>query len=212
MMTAKKKAAGGFKTTTATATHNATDFIAAGAREASAEAAFHAFPCTGIGRTGKGAAKGCATVLFGARHTTKQAGNLPDSEVFSRSEFDAGLTFQGSDGYGAGSAYPQGRQHNLFSVDIPSSTLRPIQPHGGLSVQQGTKTMTTVNTITTPKTGNTATLARQQAIENALTTALYFIRLPNTDPAALRAATGRAIRAASMLKQACAEIQNGGAA
>ena len=72
--------------------------------------------------------------------------------------------------------------------------------------------MTTVNTTTTPKTGTTATLARQQAIENALTTALYFIRLPNTDPATLRAATGRAIRAASMLKQACAEIQNGGAA
>ena len=70
--------------------------------------------------------------------------------------------------------------------------------------------MTTVNTTTTPKTGNTATLARQQAIENALSTALYFIRLPNTDPAALRAATGRAIRAASMLKQACAEIPNGG--
>ena len=69
--------------------------------------------------------------------------------------------------------------------------------------------MTTVNTITTPKTGTTATLARQQAIENALTTALYFIRLPTTD-SGLRAATGRAIRAASMLKQACAEISNGG--
>ena len=72
--------------------------------------------------------------------------------------------------------------------------------------------MTTVNTITTPKTDSTATLARQQAIENALTTALHFIRLPNTDATALRAATGRAIRAVSMLKQACAEIQNGGAA
>ena len=70
--------------------------------------------------------------------------------------------------------------------------------------------MTTVNTTTTPKMGNTATLARQQAIENALTTALYFIRQPGDDAAALRAATGRAIRAASMLKQACAEISNGG--
>ena len=30
---------------------------------------------------------GRATVRPGARHTTKQAGNLPDSEVFSRSEF-----------------------------------------------------------------------------------------------------------------------------
>ena len=31
---------------------------------------------------------GRATVRAGARHTTKQAGNLPDSEVFSRSEFE----------------------------------------------------------------------------------------------------------------------------
>jgi len=71
--------------------------------------------------------------------------------------------------------------------------------------------MTNVNTTTTPKTGNTSPLIRQQAIENALTTALYFIRLPSTE-SGLKAATGRAIRAASMLKQACAEIQNGGAA
>ena len=77
--------------------------------------------------------------------------------------------------------------------------------------------MTTVNTITTPKAaplGNTpaistSIIARQQAIENALTTALYFIRLPATD-SGLRAATGRAIRATAMLKQACAEISNGG--
>ena len=81
--------------------------------------------------------------------------------------------------------------------------------------------MTTVNTPTTPKTGtltlgttpaiSPSIIARQQAIENALTTALYFIRLPMTD-SGLHAATGRAIRAASMLKQACAEIQKGGAA
>ena len=30
---------------------------------------------------------GRGTIRTGARHTTKQAGNLPDSEVFSRSEF-----------------------------------------------------------------------------------------------------------------------------
>ena len=196
-------------TTTATATRNATDFIAAKAFQTGAGAAFHAKPCTGIDRRQYRAVRHRARILPDAIHTTKQAGNLPDSEVFSRSEFEDGLRFQGIHGYGAGSAYPQGRQHNLFCVDIPSSTLRPIQPEGGLSVQQGTKAMTTVNTITTPKTGTTATLARQQAIENALTTALYFIRLPTTD-SGLRAATGRAIRAASMLKQACAEISNGG--
>ena len=69
--------------------------------------------------------------------------------------------------------------------------------------------MTTVNTtITTPTLGHTSRINRQQAIENALTTALYFIRLPATD-SGLRAATGRAIRATAMLKQACAEISNG---
>ena len=70
--------------------------------------------------------------------------------------------------------------------------------------------MTTVNTHPTPKTGTTYPLARQQAIENALSTALWLIRHPNE--ATLHAATGFSIRAASMLKQACAELQNGGAA
>ena len=77
---------------------------------------------------------------------------------------------------------------------------------GGFQSHSGAETMTTVNPISTPKTGNPPPLARQLAIENALTTALYFIRLPSTE-SGLRAATGRAIRAASMLKQACAEIQ-----
>ena len=146
----------------------------------------------------------CAKVLFGAENTTKQAGNLPDIEVFSRPEFKV---------LGVGIAYPQGRQHNLFCVLNPHTHPECLKSaKDGFLVRQGTETMTTVNTITTPKTDSTATLARQQAIENALTTALHFIRLPNTDATALRAATGRAIRAVSMLKQACAEIQNGGAA
>ena len=63
----------------------------------------------------------------------------------------------------------------------------------------------------TPITSNQDTIARQQAIENALTTALYFIRLP-VSPSALHAATGRANRALSMLKQACTEAKIGGAA
>ena len=67
--------------------------------------------------------------------------------------------------------------------------------------------MTTANTLTTPKTGNLSPLARQQAIETALCVALHHAR--NGD---LHAATGRAIRAASMLKQACAEAKKGGAA
>jgi len=68
--------------------------------------------------------------------------------------------------------------------------------------------MTNVNT---PTTSNTDTIARQQAIENALSSALYFIRLPGT-PSALHAATGRANRALSLLKSACSEAKIGGAA
>ena len=72
--------------------------------------------------------------------------------------------------------------------------------------------MTTVNTQPTPKTGNTSPLIRQQAIESALSMALYFIRLPSAE-SGLKAAPGRAIRAASMLKQACAKfVIEGGAA
>ncbi len=70
-----------------------------------------------------------------------------------------------------------------------------------------------MNSKVTPETvkRNPSPLARQQAIENALTTALYFIRLPLTE-SGLKAATGRACRAASMLKQACAESTTSGRA
>ena len=67
--------------------------------------------------------------------------------------------------------------------------------------------MTTVNTPTTPKSGNDSPLVRQQAIENALSMALY-----HAQHGEVHAATGRAIRAASMLKQACSEALEGGAA
>ena len=43
---------------------------------------------------------------------------------------------------------------------------------------------------------------RQAAIENALTMALYFIRQPGTSAANLWAATARANRALTLLKQA----------
>lgn len=53
--------------------------------------------------------------------------------------------------------------------------------------------------------------ARQAAIENALSMALWHVR-HGTGADAIQAATGRAIRAASMLKQACTEATNGGRA
>ena len=52
-------------------------------------------------------------------------------------------------------------------------------------------------------------LARHQSIENALSMALWHVR-HDTGTYAIQAATGRAIRAASMLKQACTEATDGG--
>lgn len=60
-------------------------------------------------------------------------------------------------------------------------------------------------------TGKTDGIARQQAIENALSLALYHVRNGDTIDA-IRTATAKAIRAASMLKQACSESSNGGRA
>lgn len=71
--------------------------------------------------------------------------------------------------------------------------------------------MTNVNTPTTPSTGITSTLARQQAIENALSMALFHIRQGDTQQG-IRAATAKAIRAASLLKQACTEFSINGRA
>jgi hypothetical protein len=53
--------------------------------------------------------------------------------------------------------------------------------------------------------------ARQAAIENALSMALWHVRRADTAQA-LHVATGRTIRAAAMLKQACTEATNGGRA
>lgn len=53
--------------------------------------------------------------------------------------------------------------------------------------------------------------ARQAAIENALSMALWHVRHGDTAQA-LQVATGRAIRAASMLKHACTEATNSGRA
>ena len=206
MLTLIKKAAGGLKTTTATAIHNATDFIATKATREGTTGSFHAKPCAGIDRRQFRAVKGCATFrstpeLLGLmlENIVSNAANLPVSEVFSRPN----TLVYGRDGL----VRKAGRMTLfMFSTSRPPVALEKAA--SGFQSHNGAKAMTTVNTITTPKTGTTAALARQQAIENALSTALYFIRLPATD-SGLRAATGRAIRAASMLKQACAEISNG---
>ena len=208
-MTAIKKAAGGLRTTTATATHNATDFIAAGAFQASAGVAFHTKPCAGMGRHQYCAVGAVLKFLPVLENTMYTAGNLPDSEVFSRPEFGS-AGYSHLHGFGRdGLVRKAGRTAvYVFSTSRPPVALEKAA--SGFQSHTGAETMTTVNTTLTPKTGTTYPLARQQAIEDALSTALWLIRHPNETT--LHAATGFSIRAASMLKQACAEIQNGRAA
>ena len=143
-------------------------------------------------------------------NTVEVAGNLPDSEVFSRPD---------SFGFGRdGLVREAGRMAtSMFSTSRPPVALEKAA--SGFESQVGAEAMTTVNTTTTPKAahlGNTpallpSSIARQQAIENALASALHLVRLPRTE-SGLQAATGRAIRAASMLKQACSEANTSGRA
>lgn len=75
--------------------------------------------------------------------------------------------------------------------------------------------MTTVNTPTTPEKGtltlgstpgfSPVPLARRLAIETALIAALFHVRTDGTTQQGIALATGRATRAASMLKQACSD-------
>ena len=60
-------------------------------------------------------------------------------------------------------------------------------------------------------TATTTPIARQQAIENALCMALHYIRTTDTQQG-IQTATAKAMRAASLLKQACIESANGGRA
>jgi hypothetical protein len=166
--------------------------------------------------------KRCGTVILGAEHTIDTAGNLPDSEVFSRPEF-LNVAFGRVRFLGLGVV---NRKATSTAVSVCSN---PAPPAIGLNTvvsgfqsHTGAKTMTNVISLaslkasrtaatpaitTTPALGN---IERQQAIENALSTALYFIRQPHSDKT-LQAATGRAIRAVSMLKHACIEAKTGGA-
>ena len=78
-----------------------------------------------------------------------------------------------------------------------------------------------VNTAPTPKQGTLSLvtapalspfiLVRRLAIETALITALFHVRTSDT-MTGIELATGRATRAASMLKQACTDAKIGGAA
>lgn len=64
--------------------------------------------------------------------------------------------------------------------------------------------MSSVIPLHSPRAGAVPSVASQQAIENALSMALYYMRQPSS-PATVQAATARANRALTLLKQVCAD-------
>ena len=149
-----------------------------------------------------------AIFIPGAINTTSEAVYLPVSKVFSCPKFKV---------LDVGRVYPRGWPQRFGVVDIPHVHPADLSSQRMVSkFPEGIKTMTThaltpiaASPSNTPAT--TPEITRQQAIENALSTALYFIRQPHS-ATALQAATGRAIRAATMLKQACTESSINGRA
>ena len=216
MITPIKKAAGGFKTTTATATHNDTVFIAVCASQAATVASFELNCCAGIGKK-KNRAVGAVLQTFSVlENTIDNAGNLPGSEVFSRPEFGS-ASFSHLHGFGRDGLV---RKAGRMALSMFLTSRLPValeKAASGLQPHSGPELMTTVNTISTSKTGNPSPLIRQQAIESALEGALHFICTDHPGHS-LCLARSRTRRALSMLKQANAELsqavraQIGGAA
>ena len=173
--------------------------IAACAGTARARASKHSQTSAAHSNAADTVRRRCARIHTGADNTTKLAGNLPDSEVFSRSE---------SFGFGRDGVNREATRTTNFVLSTSRPPVALDKAASGYQSQLGAETMTKVNTPTTSNSDNItdgAIIARICAIENALTTALFHIRQPYS-PKALQAATGRAIRAASMLKQACTEV------
>lgn len=175
-----------------------------------------------------------ATFERGARHTTKSAGDLSDNEVFSRpntSVLGLGTVNRkatGTTDFVCLNPVPPNdldsqragfqSQSGAKTMTIASNTATPTL--GNLSTghaPQSTPARTAIGELLRvrvkrpPPPTPIDPLARHQSIENALSMALWHVR-HGTGTDAIQAATGRAIRAASMLKQACTEATNGGRA
>ena len=204
-----KKATGGFKTTTATATHNATDFIAADASRASTGTSSGLNPCAGIGRQ-QNRAVGAVLQFFSVlENTMEYAGNLPDSEAFSRSEFGS-ASFSHLHGFGRdGLVRKAGRMaYSMFSTSRPPVALELAA--SGFLTRYGAKTMNPA-TLPTSTTGEFSLSTTQLAnIENALSLALFLVRRSGSQ-SDIHRATAKAIRAAALLKQVSTSVEGGAA-
>ena len=121
----------------------------------------------------------CATFAPGAEHTTTEAADLPDSEVFSRPEFMV---------LGVGSRYPQGRGHRFGGVFKPH--VHPVDLNNRRMVfvtPEGVKAMSKVYHLasrsaapTLPATGTSHDPIKLYAdAHNALAMALHYLRTPS---------------------------------
>jgi hypothetical protein len=132
--------------------------------------------------------------------------------------------------YGHGGGYPQGRPHGFTRVsNHHAHPLRVETPPVDSESRKGVPTMTqaiplvrAVAPITAsrraalhpsaPDTTDPQRIALYAAAEDALILALSMLRDPTGTAADLQRATGRVIRAATLLKRACAAQAQGGAA
>jgi hypothetical protein len=185
-------------------------------------------------RTTKAKSNRCATDLLGAEYTTSEAVYLPVRKVFSCPKFkvlDVGRAYPQGWPQRFGVVF----KPHVHLADLNSRQMVFEFPEGIKTMTPfTTTTLATGNPGTLPTLVITKSstalgrllhtrmaqcvplalapakvdpLARQQAIENALSMALHLVRTSDT-PESLQRATGRAIRAASMLKQACTEINS----
>ena len=84
--------------------------------------------------------------LAGSAENTKQAGNLPDSEVFSRPEFCWYGASHVRDGFGRGGRSGNARRSTCFEFSHPVHPHCPKSGARGFQVQQGTG-MPTIITV-----------------------------------------------------------------
>ena len=114
----------------------------------------------------------CATFQTGASNTISEAVYLPVSKVFSCPKFMV---------LDVGRAYPQGWPQRFGVVTKPHVHLVVLVSRRMVSeFPEGIKTMTNVNRTSTPNAAPASPTARQQAIENALSLALFHIRKGDT--------------------------------
>ena len=148
--------------------------------------------------------------LAGSAENTKQAGNLPDSEVFSRPEFCWYGASHVRDGFGRGGRSGNARRSTCFEFSHPVHPHCPKSGARGFQVQQGTETMpiitvkkrTSVAPIATTSTELTAQARQrlQEAVELLQGT-------PSTEDTAR--ALGRVMSAARSLKRVM-DVKEGG--